>query len=602
LPEDRLNSKKRIKGEKTVNSLIGGGLVLTAALALVKLIGFLYKLPQTAILGGSGMGIYNQAYVVYGTFYSITVTGFPVAISKIVAGYLSEGRYRDIKRTVRVANLFFMAVGIASSVILIAFSGFYSEKVYQNPNMYYCLIAVAPSIVFSCLMTTQRGFTQGMKNMYPTAVSQVIEVIVKSIVGLLGAYLVKNALTVEYESLGSVLGISYKLANDAEMAISSLAAAGSIFGVTASTFVGWIYLVIRGAVRGDNILKADLDDSPAANTNRYLLRQILAVGIPIAVGSVTVALTQQIDSIMIQRRLIDVLESNPVALFNSHGGWLEKAGKTLQTKPENTAVFLYGCYTFGFSFFSLVPSITGSFGMSALPHITGSWAIRDRDETKRCIDSTLKIIAVFAAPLGFGLTALGTPILHMVFSRYTPEEVAIGGPLLSMLGIASIFLALNGPVNSMLQGIGRLDIPVKLLFVGGLVKVAANYILVGIPSLNIKIAPLGNILCYGLISTLSIFLLQKNTNLKIDIKGSLIKPLAAGAVCGLAAKVSYEVMFLLLFDVIRQKLITLISIAVAGAVYLILLFVMKIMTKNEIKSLPRGEKIASLLEKWKLLG
>lgn len=578
---------------------MGGAMVLTVALIITKIVGAIYKVPQTAILEGYGLGVYGYAHGFYLMIYAVVATGFPSAISKIIVGYTREGRYNDIKRTVRIANIFFVIVGVAGSLILFLFAKPYSEHVLHDANIYYAIVAVAPSIVFSCLMCTHRGYNQGMHNMTPTAVTNVVEVIVKCAVGLTAAYIVKAHFMHEFLNSGTVMGVAYDGIEAANVPILALTAAASIFGVTVSTFAGWLYLVLRRRMKGDNITDEQYANSPAARADRYLLKQILLVGLPVSLGAIATTLTSEVNSVIIQRQLERIAAADPLTLFASHKGHLESE-VSLYTDPGVIATFLSGCSKYSSSFFTLIGAITGSFNMSALPYVADAWLVRDRKAVKEHVDITLKTTMLIAAPLGFGLVALGTPLLHLLFSR-TPSEVAIGGPILSLLGFAAILLSLYSVSNTMLQAIGRFDLPVKLLAAGGVINILITYLLVGIPSLNIKVMPVGMIVSYLFIAVLSLYYLAKNTRIRFDYVGVLAKPLLAGILCGLTAYIVYELQILFLYDVIRQKIATVIAIIVAAVVYLVAISLLRVVKKEDVLSMPKGEKILIILEKLRIV-
>jgi len=582
-------------------SLVGGALVMAVAIIFTKIIGFIYKVPHSAILDGDGVGVYQQAYSFYIIVYSIALTGFPTAISKIIVEYQKQGRYKDIRETIKAANVFFFLLGTAGALILIALARFYSGTLLSNSNITMSVLAVAPSIVFSCMMSVHRGYYQGMRNMTPTAVSQVVESLVKCAVGLGAAYLTKAYFTDEFLSHGTVFGAAYSSLQEAGVSILSLAAAGALCGVTVSTGAGWLYLLIKRNMDGDGITEEQYAASPEAMTGSRLLKQILIIGIPITLAGIAPQITSFFCDIIIQSRLISALNNEPSVLFASHGGWLEKAGKTVFGDPGKTATFLAGCYSFGEPFYSLSPAITSAFNISALPHVADGWIAGDREAVRRHVNVTLKMSALFSAPIGFGIAALGTPILNLVFSRRNPAEVAIGGTMLSIMSAAMVFLSIYTAAITMLNAIGRYDIPIKLLIAGGLMNLLVTYVLVGIPAINIKGAPVGNLISYIPVAVLSIYYLYKNTWVKIEVFESLIKPLIAGLLCGMTAFAAYQLQMLFLYDLIRQRVATLVAIFVAAVVFIAAVGFLKIMTKEELRSMAVSDKIWHVLEKLRIV-
>ena len=590
---------KRI--DSTKQSLIGGAMVLTIAMIVVKIVGMIYAIPLKAVLDKSGVGIYAQAHGLYEIIYSLALAGFPSAISKIIVDLQRQGRYTDIKRTVRVANMFFLLLGLSGALILALTARFYAETVMKNPNITISVLVVAPSIIFSCLMGTHRGYYQGMLNMRPTAISQVVESVSKCIIGLTASYFVKAHFTDEFLKFGTVLGNRYRDYVTANVQILSLSSAGAMLGVTLSIFVGWIFLLIYRRVKGAGITEEQYTSSPDAYTDRYLLKQILTIGMPITFAVVATQITGFVGNAVVQTRLIASLSKDIDAVFTSHNGWLEYMDIKKSDPLGKIATDLFGCYSFGDSFFFLAPSLVEPFKMSAFPHIAESWLRKDLEDTKRHINTTLKLTLLISAPLGFGISALATPIMHLVYARRNAAEVAVGGPLLSVLAAASVFLAVYAASNTILNAIGRHDIPVKLLVAGGVLNLLVTYILVGIPSINIKGSPVGNVSGYILIAVLSLLCVYRNTGVKINIRDSLIKPLLCGAICAAAAYTIYFLQMTFLFHVIRQRIATIVSIISGGLIYLVIAAVFRIVSRDEIDSIIKNKKIGAMLAKLRIV-
>ncbi|MEA5050942.1 MAG: polysaccharide biosynthesis protein [Oscillospiraceae bacterium] len=578
---------------KNKQSFIEGALVLTLAAVLVKIVGALYRIPLTAAIGEDGIGFYSTAYNFYLTIYSVAVSGFPTAISRIVASYAAEGRYKDVKRVVSVARVFLLIVGVVCTAALVLVARPYVDWV-KSPKAYYCVLAVAPSIIFSCLMSTHRGYNQGMSNMTPTAVSQIIEVLFKAAGGLAGAYLLKNHFTQEFLASGTVFGTTMANAQEAEVTILSLAAAGAIFGVSLSTLAGYVFLLLRRLVVGDGISLEQLRASPEAHGGGYIFRQLLTIGVPIALSAVAVTLTGLIDNISILNRLAYVIHTDVGALYASHGGLLEQANKAVEDLPN----YLYGVYNIGMPLFNLVPAITGSFAMSALPHVTAAWTLADKAKTKLYAESSLRITLLIAAPAGFGIAFLAGPIMRLLYPSRA-VGAALAEPMLTLLGIAAIFVALMQPINAMLQAVGRVDIPVKLMLLGGAIKLATNYFLVAVPSFNIKAAPLGNLLCYMTISLIGLSAVRRITGISLDLAGVMGKPLFAGLLTGSFGLLAYNV--LRTYARTGERISTVGGIAVGAAVYLIAIGVMQAVEPDDLLELPGGKKIVGLLEKLHII-
>ncbi len=574
--------------------MIEGALVLTLAMVIVKIVGALYKLPMIGIIGEDGNGFYTTAYNLYSTIYSLAVTGFPVAVSKIVSSYATQGRYRDIRQVKRVSTVFFGILGVVASAALALLAKPYVESI-NNAGALYCVLAVSPSLLFSCLMSTHRGYNQGMKNMTPTAVSQVVEVLFKAAFGLGGAYLVKAHFVAEYAAAGTVLGQRMADAAAADVMIASLAAAGSIFGVSMSTFAGWLFLVIRSWYVGDGVRATQLLQSPKPYSNKHLLGQICRVVLPIALSSAAVSITGLIDNYSVLGRLQMVAENSLQTLYASHGGVLEQAERTVAQLPN----YLYGVYGLGITLFNLVPSLTGSFGMSALPHVTSAWVAGDKQATRLNMESMMRVTMLIAAPCGMGLAFLAGPIADLIYGAKTPIGAQLVVPMLSLLGIAAIFVAVVNPINALLQAVGKYSVPVVLMIIGGGIKLASNYFLVAVPQLNIKAAPMGNLLCFLFIMIASYIILSRATGIRFSTAGIFVKPLLAGALCGASAMLAYNL--LTRYASLPAKLSTVGAIGAAALVYLVALSLLGAIAREDVLGLPGGGKICRILEKIRVI-
>ena len=585
--------------DRKQQSLIEGALVLALASLIVKIIGAIYKVPMIAVIGTDGNGYYTYAYNIYLVIYAIAVSGFPTAISKIVAEYRVQGRYKDIARVKRVATVLMLGIGVAGSLILLLAAKPYAEWTLKIPLAYYAILAVTPSILFSCLMATHRGFTQGLSNMTPTAISQLLEVLVKVAAGLGGSYLVKKKLTEEFLESGTVLGKFLAIGEKPEVIIQSYSAAAAIFGVTLSVFVGYLYFQIRDRFRRELFTQDQIAASPDPDTDKVIAKKILAIGVPIALSTVTVYVAGFIDGITVTDRLIRVFVHHPKELFDSFHGLLDLAGKTMRDAPSEIANYLYGAYGLSSPLFNLIPSITGAFGISSMPHVAAAWRQNNLVDVKRHSESVIRLTMIIAAPLGCGIFALCGPITRFLYAGRNPVSAEIAYPMVGVLGLVAIIVAVSASINSLLQGIGRIDAPVKLLALGVFSKVAFNFILVGVPSFNVKALPYSNLLCYVIISVLAFYVFYTTTGIGLSFFDIIIKPLIAGGGCGLAAFLANFVLLKVLIN--RTSVCMFISIITGAVAYVVLLGVLKAIKREDCLSLPGGTRIVRVLEKLRIL-
>ncbi|MFA9380899.1 MAG: polysaccharide biosynthesis C-terminal domain-containing protein [Acetanaerobacterium sp.] len=577
-------------------SFLHGALILTVATVLVKVIGAVFKIPLTLVLGAEGSAHFYTAYDIFNPVAAIAIAGLPVAVSKLVSENAAHGRFRDVRRIRRLSLSLFTITGTLGFAVTFFFARPFASLV-GNPSGFVPILAIAPAVLFLCLMSSYRGYYEGLRNMYPTAVSQVVEAMAKLIMGYgLSLWVMKIGLD-GFERTGSVFGVPAGSLAAAQTVVLPFAAAGGILGVTLSTVFGFLYLLVRHLRHGDGITKAELATSPSARPKKALLGGLVRIAVPVCLGSLVVSLTATIDLASVMNRLSAAVARDSQTMLTMYAGMIP-ADMTLARLPA----FLFGTYKgLPMTIFHLVPAITTAFGISVLPAVSSAWARRDSAELKRNVESALRVTALVAVPAGLGMTALAGPILSLLYNfsgNGLVGEVAISTPILTLMGVSVIFVAIASPINAILQAVGRADLPVKYMLIGGALKLATNYVLVAIPSVNIMGAPVGTFLCYLFIAVASIISVCKKTHTALDLVSVFLKPLIAGAICAGAAYASYG----LLTRVWDTRICTILSIAVAGVVYLFTLFLVRGISKDDLLMLPGGEKIAKVLESHGIIG
>lgn len=583
--------------ERKSQSLLQGASVLAASMIIVKLVGAVFRIPLGSILDGEGMGYYQTAYSVFVMVYSFSTAGLPAAVAKMVAEQSVRGRYQDIRRIRALSAKLFFFMGLLGFLLMAAFSKLYVDISNTSSNAIYSVLAISPAILFGCMMSAYRGYYEGMRNMTPTAVSQVIEVVAKLVFGLAlsgGVFLIANQ---QFETTGVVFG--HPAATEAEMRLyaSPYASAAAILGVTISTFVGTVYLTILHKRKGDCITAAELQHSPRAMRTRVLLVRLIKIAIPISIGSIVVNVGQFIDTFTIINRLDYAFAAYPEKM-NAIFGSLVPA--TQMAVEGGAANFIFGSYSgYALSVFNLVPAFTGIFGKSALPNVTAAWTSHDIRATRVNIESVIRMTCLFAMPASLGILAMAKPILTLLYPTRA-AEVAIAAPVLSLQGISLIFLALATPIFAILQALGRADLPPKFMLFGAILKFVVNWVTIGIPQINVQGAAAGTVSCYATILVLSLIWLRKITGFPVHFVRLSYKSFAASVLCAVTAYVSYHwILHGILGD---GSLNTLVSIALGACVYLVFILLLRGISKDDVFMLPKGEKFAKLLAKYRLLG
>lgn len=609
----------KLQKSRKQQSFMLGSMILIIGTALVKVIGALFKIPLANWVGGTAMGYFSGAYALYMPIYSLATAGLPIAISRIVAERVAQKRYADVFRTLKVAQRTFLAVGAVGTVVLIGVVWFYINFI-GSPDMLLSMICIIPALLFCCIMSSYRGFYEGLRNMYPTSVSSVIEALGKLILGLGMAYAVIARAKAEFAASGTVFGklveLPANLAPDkleaaTDAIIKDLAApyasAVAILGITIGSVIATVYLIIYHKLGGAKITREEIAASPEPIGTRETLKKIVRIAVPVVIASLVISVSSMIDLFTVQGRLQATVNADAETILTMYDGLLP-ASILGENMAEDIAVYLYGCFTgYGFSIYNLVPSITCMFGVSALPVLTTVWIEKNQLEIKKNVESMVKVVALISMPAGIGITALAGPILRLLYMD-APSEVAIATPMLTILGIAAIFTGLTTPMTNMLQAIGKQNIPMRNIAVGAVLKIIVNIVLIGIPSINIVGAAVGTFVCYAYYFFSSFYALNKYSGAHIDIKNVLLKPLLAAVACGVGAFATHALLAHFT-DSLKSggtgfvsRLIdagaieTVCAIVVAVIVYVVVLLLIRGITAEDVKALPKGEKIAKLLK------
>ena len=578
--------------KKTRQSYLQGALILMMGTLIVKVVSLLFKIPITNMLSEAAMSYFENAYTFFTLFSTLATAGFPVAISKLVSENNVQGRYADSRKLLRICLLLFLGTGLFFTLCMFFGAGLFSNLI-NNEGAALSIMALSPAVFFLCMMGAYRGYYQGNRNMTPTAVSQVIEAIVKMICGVLFTYVALNACRNEFAAHGTVLGKAYATEAAADVAIYQVGSAAALLGVVVSTAAGFLFLALRHHLIGDGLEKAQVLDSPRPAPGKEMLENMLKLSIPICLGSLILNLTSIIDMTTVLGRLESVVKTAPDALRAMYGTAIPK-----DMDSSLVPAHLYGAYTsIAVTISNIVPSATTGFGISALPLVSDAWARRSRRDVARSIEMVLRITSLFAVPCGIGIWMLADPICRLFFLN-RPMGIAIAAPILRVLGIASIFISLSTTMNSLLQAIGRVSVPVRLVIIGGIVKLILNFSLVGIPGINLQAVGYSTLACYIIITLLSVFVIREVARVPVNLFRLLWKPTVAALACGFTAAVAYDSISLA-WD---SRLAVLPAIALGAVVYGFGILLLKAVEKEDILMLPKGEKVVKILEKCSLIG
>ncbi len=586
-----------VKKNKLTNnsqSFMKGTVILTGSLLVVKIMGILFRIFVTGMIGPTGATYFTVAYEIYNPLFALATAGLPIAISRMVSENVAKGRYKDVKKIKKVSTPIFLLTGTIGFILMTLGAFIVPNLPFVNvPGAIYSVIALSPTIFFACLMSIYRGYYQGLNNMIPTAMSENIEAGCKFFIGYVLSYSIIYFGTKEYLLNGTFLGKPYDTLELAQTAIMPFASAGAILGISIGAMAGFFYLFLRDKFKGDKITEKEIYNSEPSQGSKSIAKTLVMSALPIGLGAIIMNVAGLIDTTLILHRIQHIMSTTPNELLSIYGS---KISKAVLNSKDGVHGFLMGCYSFTLPIMMLVPAITQAFGIVALPAVTRAWTKKDNRKLKNSMETVIRMTMLVTIPAGIGISAIGPALLSMIY-RNRPDAVGIASGIIPILGIATIFTAASTPICSMLQAIGRVDLPVKIISVGLIIKILVNYLLVGIPKVNIQGAGIGTMVGYAFIFVTSMIMLCRETKIVPEFLGTIIKPFVASLFCGATAEVSIMIL--------RGKipLIAAIfsSVALSVIVYVLALFALGALRKNDIILLPKGEKVVKTLEKIKLL-
>lgn len=544
-------------------TFLQGTAVLAMATVLVKLMGFLFKVPLNNIIGEDGFGYFNTAYDVYNVLLMISTTGLPVAMSRMISQAQTLGNHAQIKRIYRTSLYVFLTIGMAGSLGMLIFCRQLSVMVTTNENSWAAIAALAPCVLLICLVSAYRGFFQGQSNMTPTSVSQIFEAVTRLVVGLGLAWLVMK-LTGEaaVRAQGIVLASGETAQDYGDI---TLAAGGAILGVTLGSLISVVYLHHKFR-QSNQILSLG---GGTAKSTRSTMKELLSIAVPITLGSAGLQIINLFDTMIYMRRLTGALQ------------WTEKMADSAK-----------GVYNFCQTVFALPCSFIPTITIAVIPAITASLTRKDLAEAKATSESSVRTMALIAMPCAAGLFVMAEPVIRLLCSTYTEDKIQLAATMLAILGLTVIFNSLVLLLNAIMQAHGDVVTPVVNMLIGGIIKIIVNYILVGQPNLNIVGAPIGTFICYISITALDLIAMKRHISARPAIFKNIIRPGLASAIMGAATFMVYRV---LSNAISSWKLACLASLAFAVVLYAVLVVFLRCLTYEDCMLLPKGEKIAKIL-------
>ena len=537
--------------EKKGQSFLHGAAIYTVGIVIIKILGAIYKIPLGNILGDDGFTHFDLTYRIYNVFLTISTAGLPVAMSRLISEADTVNRDQQVRRVFQVSLWAFVVMGTIGTVIMMAFPTGLAAMM-GDIQAARCVFIMAPSVLLVCVVAAYRGYAQGHADMIPTTVSQVIETGVKVAVGL--------ACAIGLHRMGYSVEIC---------------AAGAILGTTVSSLAAMLYMQLK-VHRKYEVRPPVREDSDVPDSRKKILWDLLRIGIPITISTSVMSLIQLADSMITLNQLQNA------------------AGYT-----ANAAYVLNGVYGKAMTVYNVPSAFVVPFMASVVPAVTAARVRNRPGETCEVAENAMRLCTLLCLPMAVGMAVLARPCMEVLY----PGSASQGGVLLCELGIACYFMTMSLMTNSILPANGNERLPLVSILLGGITKVVVTYVLVGNPVINIYGAPIGTICCYIVMVAVNFYFIGRKMDRPLRIGRIFGRAGVSVAVMGVAAWAVWSLLHGLMggvtMEIMNRPLNILLPFGAAVAagviVYLIMVIALRAITLEDMKMLPKGEKIAKLL-------
>lgn len=541
-----------MKEKKKKNTFAKNVLMLMFSQVLIKLLGLIYRLAITNVkgFGDVGNGYYSAGYQVYAVLLIISSQGIPGAVSKLVSNKVAKGKYNEAHRVFKVSMVVFGIIGFIASLLLLLSANFVSSKILNVPDVSYVLKVLSPAIFFVCVSAVIRGYFAGLGTMKASSVSQALEQFFNCVL----------TITFVYALVGKEPYIM---------------AAGGNLSTTLAILISFSYLIVFYK-KNIKEWREESDDVviTTKEENKKMVKMIIATAIPLTVGSVISVVTSFIDTVTV---------SNCIQI--AYSGILKS-----KILLEKEAMRLTGILSKVDTLVNLPLAVNLSFYSALIPEITSAISKKDFKSASKKISFSISSSLLILIPCAIGFIVLADPILKMLY-----PNASDGAHILQIAAVTMVFVGINHTIQGSLFGLGKMYTPALALLIGCVIKIGLNLVLITNPNINIYGAVISSFICQFVVFMIVYITMKRNIKVKFEPVKHIVKPLLAGLIMGV-------VIFFInyLFNgVIRNSILTIINIMIGAVVYLISVFALKILSKDEILMLPKGEKIYNLLVKLK---
>lgn len=515
------------------DKFLRGAAILTLAGLTVKVIGSFNRILLSRLLGGEGIGLYQMAYPVYLLLLAVSSAGIPIAISIIVAEKIARNDYYNVRRVFRVSLALMAVTGLIFAGSLFTAAGWLVENnIISDPRAYYGLIALTPAVFFSTILACFRGFFQGHQLMTPPAVSQILEQLVRVMTMVLLAYwLLPYGL--EYAAAGAAFG----------------AVPG---GVTGLIVLSFFYCKYKKHWRQkEGRLQPEVKKDSAVS----IVKRLVLLALPVSCANIMVPISSSIDMLLVPNRLVA-------------SGFAVDEATTLFGYLAGMAQPLLMMAT--------IPTM--SLAASLVPAVSEAKILQDRGSIEQKASTAMKLCCLLTVPAAVGMSVLAGPISLLLYgTAKAATAIMHSGPAIWLLGMHQI-------TTGVLQGIGIINVPMFNMLCGIIAKVAAVWFLTDAAN-NIAGAAWATNINFALATALNILVLRRY---RIYFPWlTIAKIVCAALLMGVAVYCLYP----FLLGVLQFKALTAVfAIIIAAVLYAVLLLVLGITNKKELREMPLMRK------------
>lgn len=527
--------------------------ILAAAGIVCRIIGILYRSPLTSIIGDEGNGYYTSAYNIYTIILLISSYSIPSAVSKIIASKLALKEYRNAHRIFHCALLYVCAIGGAASIFT-----FFGAGLFLEGEAAVVLKVFAPTIFVSGFVGVLRGYFQAHGSMVQTSFSQIVEQILNAVISILAAQLLIDTVASGGDTKRAIYG-----------------AAGSALGTGSGVVIALLFMLFVYAINRKMIHnRIDRDRHKYVDSYSHILRGMLGTVTPIILSTFIYNFSTSFNQTVYSKVMIHMRGMTAAETATSYGIFSGKAMVII----------------------NIPIALASSLSSAMIPAISSSSAVGDQEGTQKKVENAMWTTMLIAIPAAVGLAVLAKPIMQLLYPQR--DSLDLASQLLAMIAPAVIFYSLSTLSNGILQGIGKVNLPVRNAAIALAVQTGLLVALLAFTDMDLYALVICLLVYSFLMCILNSLSVRKSIGVKENIKTMFVFPLIAAALMGVCAKGVYLGMNLL----VSSNVICLIpSLIVAVAVYFIAILKIGAVGREQLMNFPKGHMIVRVAEKCHLL-